>query len=412
MTKSKLFIALSLIFIGLGFTSCDDEPIDPALLTPDETVTCAAPPTFEASDFIGGSSVNLSWAAAAGTGSWQIQYGPAGFAVGSGTQILATDTEATINGLTPTTNYEFYIRTVCDAQSFSSWVGPIAVGEEIGSCPQPTNVTAVRSSGNTEITVSWNAATATSWQIQYGTAGFALGSGTTVSSTTPTKTITGVQANQGYSFYVRTNCSPTSNSNWTGPITVDAVGVTPTPTGDYWPTAIGNQWVWSVGGVDQEPYAIVSTDVVGGFSYYTFAPPSQPNTAVTRIRKSGGNYYIKTEQVTHVTPMPGTTTGNEVIILKDNVAVGATWTDSWVQTTTYTGFPPITLNISVVCTIEAKDVTAVVNGVTYTNVIKVNRVTTAGTDVYNGSYWFAKDIGPIQIVNFGNTQELESYIVN
>jgi hypothetical protein len=171
----------------------------------------------------------LSWTAAAGTGSWQIQYGPAGFAVGGGTQIIATDTEATVNGLSPTTNYEFYIRTVCDAQSFSNWVGPISVGEEIGSCAQPVNVTATRSSGNTEITVAWNAGAATSWQIQYGTAGFALGSGTTVSSTTPTKTITGVLANTGYSFYVRANCSPTSNSNWTGPITVAAVSVGPGP---------------------------------------------------------------------------------------------------------------------------------------------------------------------------------------
>jgi len=229
MTKSKLLIALSLILIGLNFISCDDEPIDPALINTEEPNACAAPLTFESTDFIGGSSVNLSWTAAAGTGSWQIQYGPAGFSVGNGTQITATDTEATVNGLTPTTNYEFYIRTVCDAQSFSSWVGPIAVGEEIGSCPQPTNATATRSSGNTEITVSWNAATATSWQVQYGTAGFALGSGTIVSATTPTKTITGVQANVGYSFYVRTNCSPTSNSNWTGPITVAAVSVGPGP---------------------------------------------------------------------------------------------------------------------------------------------------------------------------------------
>lgn len=229
MTKSKLLIALSLIFIGLNFSSCDNEPIDPALLDIEEPNACAAPLTFQSTDFIGGSSVNLSWTAAPGTGSWQIQYGPAGFSVGSGTQIIATETEATVSGLTPTTNYEFYIRTVCDATSFSSWVGPIAVGEEIGSCPQPTNVTAVRSSGNTEINVSWNAATATSWQIQYGAAGFALGSGTVVSSTTPTKTITGVLADASYSFYVRTNCSPTSNSNWTGPITVASVSVGPGP---------------------------------------------------------------------------------------------------------------------------------------------------------------------------------------
>lgn len=413
MIKSKLFVAISLIFIGLSFTSCEDEPIDPALLpllNPPPATGCSGPVSFEASDFVGGTNVNLSWVAAPGTASWQIQYGLQGFAVGSGTQITATDTEVTVSGLVSTNNYEFYIRTVCGAESFSSWVGPISVGESIGSCPAPISPTAVRSAGNTEITVSWTTGgSAVSWQVQHGTAGFALGTGTITSTTTPTKTYTGVLASTAYDFYVRANCSGTDNSSWVGPIRVDAVG---TIISDYWPTTIGNQWIWSVGGVDQEPFAIVSTNVINGFNYFTFTTPTQPNTATTRIRKASGLYYIKTEQVTHVTPFPGTTTGNEVIILKDNVPVGSTWTDSFVQTTTYTGFPPITLNMSIVCTIEAKGVSATVNGTTYNDVIKVKRVTTAGTDVYNGEYWFAKNIGPIKVVNAGTVQELESYIIN
>ena len=412
MIKSKIVAVIALVFIGLNFLSCDSEPVDPALFNTEEPNTCAAPPTFEASDFIAGTSVNLSWSAAAGTGSWQIQYGPAGFAVGSGTQVVSTDTQATINDLDSTNDYEFYIRTVCDATTFSGWVGPISVGGEIGSCAQPTNVVATRSAGNTEITVTWDAGAGTAWQVQYGNEGFALGSGTTVSSTTPTRTITGILANQGYSFYVRTNCSPTSNSNWTGPITAAAVGVTPTPTGDYWPTAIGNQWVYNLNGTEEPPLAIVSTNTIGGFNYYTFTTPTTPNTATTRIRKAAGVYYIKTEEVTHTTPMPGVTSGNEIIILKDNVPVGATWTDSWVQTTTYTGMPPIEMSMSIVCTVEAKDVTATVNGTTYNNVIKVNRVISAGTSTYESAYWFARDIGPIRVVNGPNTQELESYIVN
>lgn len=410
MTKSKLLIVFSLLLIGLGLNSCDDEPIDPALLNVVPTTDCGAPLFFEASDFIGGTSVSLGWEAAPGTSAWQIQYGIEGFAVGSGMQITATENSATIPGLNSTNNYEFYIRTMCGAESYSGWVGPIGVGESMGSCAQPTGVTAVRSAGNTEITVSWAAVAGVPlYEIQYGPDGFALGSGTVVNSTTNTKTITGV-ATTAYDFYVRSRCTATDSSSWTGPISVDASGVA--PAGDYWPTAIGNQWVWNLNGVEQDPYAIVSTNTIGGFSYYTFTTPVQPNTATTRIRKASGNYYIKTEQVTHVTPMPGTTTGNEVIILKDNVPVGGTWTDSFVQTTTYTGMSPITLNISIVCTIEAKDVTVTVNGTTYNNVIKVNRVTTAGTDVYNGSYWFAKNIGPIRVQNMTNIQELESYIVN
>lgn len=415
MSKSKILLVISLVFIGLGFASCDDEPIDPTLNPANNIPTddCGAPLTFLASDFVGGTSVNLSWAVAPGTATWQIQYGIEGFAVGSGTQITATDDEVTVTGLTATNEYEFYIRTVCGPTSFSGWVGPISVGGSIGSCPMPTSVTAVRTASNTEINVSWTPAAGTSgWQVQYGTAGFALGSGTTVASATSTKTITGVVAATAYDFYVRTNCSAGANSNWVGPIQVGAASVS---SGDYWPTSIGNQWVYIQDGTLQDPFAIVSTDVVGGNSYFTFTTPAQPNTATTRIRKSGGNYYIKTEQITHTTPMPGTTTGNEIIILKDYLNVGATWTDSFVQTTTYTSLPPQVLNMTIVNTVEEKNVTATVNGETFNNVIKIKRVMTysgASTGVTVGYYWFAKDIGPVKIINGTITQEIESYIVN
>lgn len=415
MSKSKILLAISLVFIGLGFISCDDEPIDPALNPALNTPTdqCAGPLTFLASDFVGGTNVNLSWAAAPGTATWQIQYGLEGFAVGSGTQIIATDDEVTVTGLSASNEYEFYIRTVCGPTTFSNWVGPITVGGSVGNCPMPTAIAAIRAASNTDINVSWMPAAGTSgWQIQYGPSGFALGSGTIVVSSANTKTITGVAADTAYDFYVRTNCSAGSNSNWVGPIVCNAASVSP---GDYWPTTVGNQWVYKKDGVLEDPFAIVSTDVVDGNSYFTFTTPVQPNTATTRIRKTGGNYYIKTEQITHTTPFPGTTTGNEVIILKDYLAVGQTWTDSFVQTTTFVGLPPQTLNMTIVNTIEEKNVTVTVNGENFDDVIKVKRVMTytgPAPGVTIGYYWFAKDIGPVKIINGTTTQEIDSYIIN
>ena len=203
MNKSKFLIAFSLLFICFNFTSCDDEPIDPALLLVDENPNnnCAAPAAFEVSNLIGGTTADLSWTPAVGTGAWQIQYGAQGFAVGSGTQINATSTEATVTGLNGTTSYEFYIRTACNATEFSGWVGPVVLGGSIGSCPTPTGLNAVRSSGNTEISVTWApVASAVSYQVQYGAAGFALGSGTTVSASGSPKTITGLLATTAYDF--------------------------------------------------------------------------------------------------------------------------------------------------------------------------------------------------------------------
>lgn len=226
MNKSKLLIAFSLLFICFNFAACEDEPIDPALLIVDENPSndCAAPSAFQVSNLIGGTTTNLTWTAAAGTGAWQIQYGSQGFAVGSGTQINAATNNVTITSLNGTTSYEFYIRTVCNATEFSSWVGPVVLGGSIGNCPTPTGLTAVRSAGNTEVSVSWTtAATALSYQIQYGVGDFALGSGTTISASTSPKIITGLLANTAYNFYVRANCSATDNSSWAGPFNVAAV---------------------------------------------------------------------------------------------------------------------------------------------------------------------------------------------
>lgn len=415
MNKSKLVIALSLIFMSLSFYSCDDEPVDPALLNIPPTTDCGAPLFFEASDFIGGNSVMLSWEAAPSTSSWQIQYGTAGFVVGSGLQITATDTEVTIPGLVSTNNYEFYIRALCGAESFSGWVGPIAVGESIGSCLQPTGVTAVRSAGNTEITVSWGAvAGVASYDIQYGPAGFALGSGTTTNSTTNSKTITGV-AVTAYHFYVRSNCSGTDHSSWVGPINVDAAGAI--PDGDYWPTSIGNEWVYEIDGVEQDPVSMISTNVIGGNTYYTFAPTGLSMTT-QRIRKQDGNYYLKTENISLPAnpPLPAsTTTGNEIIILKDNIPVGGTWSDSYSQTTTYEGLGDYVVNIARSCVIAEKGISLTVNGVAYEDVIHMTltqEITGATPGISITNYWFAKNVGPIKIITGTETQELLTYDLN
>lgn len=224
MNKSKILIGLLLVFLNFNFTSCEDEPVDPTLLQQQPIETCATPSALSVSDFIG-SSVNLNWSASEGS-AWEIQYGLEGFIVGAGTSVMATATTTTINGLTSTNNYDFYVRTKCDDGLFSDWIGPVSVGSSVVLCSNPTNVSALRSATvNTQITVTWQSnGDEASWQVQYGATGFAIGSGTIVNSATTTKTITGLQATSAYDFYVRSNCSATDNSNWVGPVHVNAVG--------------------------------------------------------------------------------------------------------------------------------------------------------------------------------------------
>lgn len=201
----------------------------------------------------------------------------------------------------------------------------------------------------------------------------------------------------------------------------------PTSTLNYYPSAINNQWVYITNGVQQPPLKMVSYDAVNGNNYFTFSaqPSGSGATATSRIRTSGSDYYIRVENITTAAsgPTPGsTTTGSETILLKDNLPVGGTWNASYDQTTTYTDpmYPPVTINFDVTSTIIDKDISYVVGGITYTNVIKMQRAVTYTSAMFFGYsstyYWFSKDVGPIRIETVSGSgttnQELASHIIN
>ena len=61
------------------------------------------------------STVALSWTSdvQSGSAAYQIEYGPKGFAVGSGTTVSGSGTSATVSGLATGTDYEFTVSTDC-----------------------------------------------------------------------------------------------------------------------------------------------------------------------------------------------------------------------------------------------------------------------------------------------------------
>ena len=193
-------------------------------------------------------------------------------------------------------------------------------------------------------------------------------------------------------------------------------------SGDYWPTAINNEWIMERDGVALDPIKIIGTGSFGGQTYYKFAPQSgsgstTSGSATTWLNKSNGVYKLKTDDINiNAGGLTGTQTGYEFIILKDNIAVGQSWNGSYTQTTTYTGIPSITLTINYSGTILAKNVSATVDGETYNDVIKVSFVqnTTmpgAPPTTINSEYWFAKDVGIIKSVTNNSGVILESILV-
>lgn len=92
-------------------------------------VPCPAPSSF-ANSAVTPTSASFTWNIGCVETEWQVQYGTVGFnpALNAGTTVISTtNTGYTVSGLTPLTNYEFYVRADCDANGNSTWVGPVAV---------------------------------------------------------------------------------------------------------------------------------------------------------------------------------------------------------------------------------------------------------------------------------------------
>jgi hypothetical protein len=86
---------------------------------------CGSPSALQA--FATDVSALLLWSSPNPGSTFQVEYGPAGFAPGSGTLITGASgvdgPPVTIGGLAPSTAYDFYVSEVCSSGS-SPWIGP------------------------------------------------------------------------------------------------------------------------------------------------------------------------------------------------------------------------------------------------------------------------------------------------
>ncbi|MFM2157296.1 MAG: hypothetical protein RL516_2045, partial [Bacteroidota bacterium] len=93
------------------------------------------------------------------------------------------------------------------------------------NCPSPTNLSASQITTNSAI-VSWtNPVSGGTFTVEYGPVGFIPGTGTTISSSSTTATITGLSALTAYSFYVQKSCGVGSSSLNVGPSNFSTGGI-------------------------------------------------------------------------------------------------------------------------------------------------------------------------------------------
>ena len=66
-------------------------------------------------------TTTLAWNARGTATTWQIEYGPAGFAHGTGIREIVTSNPYTLTNLNPSTTYNYYVRSICGTGDTSDW---------------------------------------------------------------------------------------------------------------------------------------------------------------------------------------------------------------------------------------------------------------------------------------------------
>ena len=192
------------------------------------SVTCFAP-NMSAPTITPANVVTVTWAARTDlrpiVNNFELKYGPEGFdpeTQGVLVPALNNTNTYTINAeLSASTNYDVYVRTVCDADNdeYSPWAK--ASFTTYPTCWVPVDLT-VSTTTQTSATLSWAnnelvPTNATRWEVCYGPEGFGDPEyyGTKVETTNNTAfEVTGLNHSRKYEFYVRALCSATDKSDW------------------------------------------------------------------------------------------------------------------------------------------------------------------------------------------------------
>lgn len=173
---------------------------------------------------VGVDTARLSWSS--NGANWNINWGPAGFAQGSGAGFFvrnATSNPYALTGLTKNSCYDYYVQDTCLGIGTGPWAGPFTFCTK-PSCPAPANINASAIT-TTSATISWTGQ-ATNFNMEYGLAGFTIGTGTSVNTTSPTANLTSLTPSTAYEVYVRDSCGVGDVSTWTGPYKFNTVCAT------------------------------------------------------------------------------------------------------------------------------------------------------------------------------------------
>lgn len=194
-------------------------------------------------------------------------------------------------------------------------------------------------------------------------------------------------------------------------------------SGDYWPLALNNQWIYNENGSVTSPVKIIATDNFGGTTYYRVSTENVYDLQAWATKK-GATYFLRTGELNlNENGIVVKMSAYELPVLKDNLAVNEQWSGSVISKVSVTNgsaSSSFDTTIKYLGIILEKDASITVNGRVYASVIKISlkqEVSLQGqTTITESLYWYAKGVGPVKSINTidGSTVEstLVSYIIN
>ena len=158
----------------------------------------------------------VSWTIGEAETDWQVRVFCASPLYDDTILVSGTPT-TTIHGLANDAVFSVAVRAVCDPTWMSPWSDTVTLTPT--SCPQVTGVTSSNVTATTA-TITWTSTGAASYEIEYGNRGFTQGNGTTLTSTTNSVNLTGLEEQTAYDIYVRSVCGEGVTSAWSDKLTV------------------------------------------------------------------------------------------------------------------------------------------------------------------------------------------------
>lgn len=163
---------------------------------------------------------NLSWTYEGTPDHFEVEYGVQGFVQGEGTSVTVGNSSHLLTGLTPGTNYDVYVRCVCDDDLFGEWAMATFFTDTLDApviedtCGAVLNLT-VTNVDTTHANLSWTyEGLPDHFEVEYGEQGFAQGEGTTISRYSNSLPLQDLTPGTNYDVYVRCVCDADLFGEW------------------------------------------------------------------------------------------------------------------------------------------------------------------------------------------------------